>query len=317
MWLHLVDNSGDRGQYAALVEAGYRSHLLSYAHRGAERLFASAWEKMMYLHLANSNGVPECWVASAEAGHRSSLLSYEYKNTERAIAAGWGHLADKAGPATDRRARVLIDSGAFTAFTQGKLIRPEEYAEWAHGFRGRWSEKLAFLRFFNLDVIGDQDASWKNQAVIERAGIPVIPIVTYGADLKHVERALEYDYFALGGLVPYAKDRERLGAWLDRCFAVVTQAYRRRGVMPKVHLLGIAQKWAIERYPCYSSDVSSWISGLRFGKTSALGSQRSLPKYAQAREVNIYSLRHEVQKYQAMERGATALWARRGITWTD
>lgn len=316
MFLHLVDNSNERGQYAALVEVGHRSHLLSYAHRSAERYFAPTWEKMMWLHLAGSTPL-EGWLAAADVGHQSTLLSYEYRTTEREVAENWARLADKVDGRADRRARVLIDSGAFTAFTQGKTIRPEDYADWSLGFRGRWADKLAFLRFFNLDVIGDQDASWKNQAVLERAGVPVIPIVTYGADLKHVERALEYDYFALGGLVPYAKDRDRLGAWLDRCFAIVTKAYKQRGSMPKVHLLGIAQKWAVERYPCYSSDASSWISGLRFGKTCALGDQRTLPKYADAREVNIYSLRHEVRKYQAMERNATALWARRGITWPD
>lgn len=186
----------------------------------------------------------------------------------------------------------------------------------ALGFRDRWAEKLDFLRFMNLDVIGDQDATWKNHAALEAMGLKPLAIVTSFADEKHLHRALEYDYIALGGLVPYTQQKDKLRGWLDRCFRVFVGHYKKTGVMPKVHLLGVSQKWVLERYPVYSSDSSSWVRVLRFGGGRAAGIKR-VPKVSTLREANLHVLRAEIKKYQRMERDATKLWANRGVSWND
>ena len=90
-------------------------------------------------------------------------MSYAYKNEEPAYKP----VLQQQGI----RPRVIIDSGAFTAFTLGKAVDTKEYAEWAKDFDSRWRHRMDSLHFMNLDVIGDQDASWINQSILERASV--------------------------------------------------------------------------------------------------------------------------------------------------
>lgn len=238
------------------------------------------------------------------------LLTFAYPDATATIPV---HLE---GP---QPVRLLVDSGAFTAFTQGQVLRPEAYAAWAQELARRWGPHLRALHFFSLDVIGDQDASWRNHTHLEQLGLQPIPIVTFGADLRHLERALSYPYLALGGLVPWAKRRSVLQPWLDRCFALIGRACARTGRMPRVHLLGISQAWVLERYPCYSADSSTWASVMRFGRTSDLGPHTRVPKpHTQAEQlITCAALRREVTLYSEMERRATARWALQGVTFDD
>lgn len=283
MHIHLADASPDRGQYSLLLQNQFQNTLLSYHYRQCEKYFAPLWDGLLKIHLATT----------------------QEKDWERSPNFN-----------RDLRPRVIIDSGAFTAFTTGKVIKPQDYGKWALGFKDRWEDKMSFLRFMNLDVIGDQDASWINQLILEKMGINPIPIVTYGADLKHLHRAINnYDYIALGGLVPYSNQKQKLQVWLDKCFKLIVAKFKHTGVMPKVHLLGITTDWVLKRYPCYSSDSSSWVTCLRFGSGKAAGIKQ-LPRYKEsnaALAATIHTLRSEIKKYQKMEAEATSLWAKRGV----
>lgn len=243
------------------------------------------------------------------------LMSYAYRSEEPAYKNVW-----EMNSYTNLHPRVIIDSGAFTAWSTGKIIRPQDYAEWALDFDKRWRHKMASLEFMNLDVIGDQDASWRNQEILENLGMNPLPIITYGVDLSHIDKAIEkYGYIALGGLVPYSKDKIKLKQWLDACFSRVLSHRRKAGVMPRVHLLGITTDWVLKRYPCYSSDSSSWVSCLRFGGGGAAG-LKQIPRYKEsdaAMSATIHVLRSEIRKYRKMQDEATALWASRGVEWDD
>jgi hypothetical protein len=260
----------------------------------------------MYIHFVDTSNNRGQYDLSIDCGVRSFLLSYHYCKLER----DWANFWEK------QKCRLLIDSGAFSAFNSGKAIDPKDYVEWALGFKKRWTGKMSYLGFMNLDVIGDQDASWKNQFTIEKLGLETIPIVTYNAELKHLNRAIDnYNYFALGGLVPYAKKKKLLRAWLDRCFNAIFAKYRETGIMPKVHLLGITSDWVLKRYPSYSSDSSSWMACVRFGNGSTAGISR-LPRISASNAAlmtNLHVMRSEIKKYQTMEREATNLWVKRGI----
>jgi hypothetical protein len=296
------------------VEEGYVDHLASYAYAGVVfKPFSKIWENFLNIYLASKPSTNDGLQAEAliKEGVDQHLLSYGYKSEEPAY---------NQVLTPDLRARVLIDSGAFTAWSTGKVIRPQDYAEWALGIEAKWRPKLKSLEFMNLDVIGDQAATWKNQETLEKLGLNPLPIVTYGVDLKHVDKALAcYPYFALGGLVPYSRQKAKLQAWLDACFARVMTYRKKTGILRKVHLLGITSDWALRRYPCYSSDSSSWVACLRFGEAPASGLGR-LPRYTTsdgAMAATLHSLRVSVRKYKIMETDATNLWKSRGITWDD
>lgn len=312
MNIHLTDTTGkfngDRNIKELLADEQQQNHLYSSAYPNQEKDWAIApkrSQKNMNIHLAGHTADLEM-DKDVKSNHLNHLSTYSDKK----------EIDNTSDRVVDLRPRVLIDSGAFTAFTTGKVIKPQDYAKWALGFKKRWEDKMSFLRFMNLDVIGDQDASWDNQAILEKMGINPIPIVTYGADLKHLHRAINnYDYIALGGLVPYTRQKKKLESWLNRCFKIIVAKYKKTGVMPKVHLLGVTTDWVLKRYPCYSSDSSSWVSCLRFGGGTAAGIKQ-LPRYKKsdaALAATVHTLRAEIKKYQKMETEATNLWTQRGV----
>jgi len=316
----LADTSDNRGQYGLLAPEKYCNHLMSYAYqKTAAPGFELAWNELVRIHLAatchekRSDG-ETVRTLIPEENHESSLMSYAYKDeTEQEWSDSWNQTT-----LADLRPRVIIDSGAFTAWSTGKAIDPRDYAEWALDFDKRWRHKMASLEFMNLDVIGDQDASWRNQAILEGLGMAPLPIVTYGVDMAHLDRALrDYDYIALGGLVPHSRDKKKLQTWLDACFSRVMKYKKETGILRRIHLLGITTDWVLKRYPCFSSDSSSWVSCLRFGGGAAAGIKQ-LPRYKEsdaAMAATIHTLRAEIRKYKKMEQEATNLWKTRGITW--
>ena len=268
----------------------------------------------MDIHLAAKPSTNDGLQAEAlvQESAKNHLLSYAYRQEESA------YVPVLTQP--DLRCRVIIDSGAFTAWSTGKVITPKEYAEWALDLEKRWRPKLYSLEFMNLDVIGDQSATWKNLETLEKLGLQTLPIVTFGVDLKHIDKALAlYPYFALGGLVPYSRQKAKLQSWLDACFTRVMAYRKKTGILRKVHLLGITSDWSLRRYPVFSSDSSSWVTCLRYGEAPASGLGK-IPRYKTsdaAMAATIHALRAEIRKYKKMEVEATNLWKSRGITWDD
>lgn len=314
MNLHFADSSyGNWGQYDLLADEGVASSLLSYHYAlnaGTLAAFEHYWDRLLHLHLTGAVPIRDAMLAEKAD---KTLLSYAYRQHERDLYA-------PAWVQPDVRPRVIIDSGAFTAWSTGKAVTPEEYGRWALGFSARWRDRMASLRFMNLDVIGDQLASWKNQEKLEGMGLDPIPIVTYGADIKHLTLALDrYPYVALGGLVPYSQRKTKMRAWLDYCFREVLRHRDETGRIARVHLLGVTQGWVLNRYPAYSTDSSAWVSVLRFG-----GGQRSglktVPRRSEgagARAANLHVLRSEIRRLRVMEKTATSVWRSRGVVWDD
>lgn len=282
---------------------------MSYAHLSKVlKGYTSIWEEM-YLYYAHAGGdklTDGSSIRTLLPGN--SLVSYAASSPSQLNQ--WQELWRLKLP------RVIIDSGAFTAYTSGKVINPRDYATWALSFQKEWRHKMASLVFMNLDVIGDQEASWKNQSLLEALGMQPIPVVTYGADKSHLIRALDnYPYLALGGLVPYSTQKTRLQAWLDYCFAEVYTRFKTKGIMPKIHLLGVTKEWCLLRYPCYGSDSSSWIDCLRFGRATHAGLKK-IPSYTHskaAHSTTIHTLKAAIAHYKRMQDNATKLWEGRGI----
>lgn len=278
MFIYLADTSKEHFKTEALIECEQRNMLLSFAYKSCEKSFNEVWEKQKERHL-----------------HK---VRFDCNS--------------------ESRSRVIIDSGAFTAFSSGAKIELEKYVDFAKDFKSRNDAKFASLKFMNLDVIGDQDKCWENQERIEKLGVSVLPIVTYGANSRHLDRALGYDYFALGGLVPYSGKREALTGWLDNCFSRIMKHYKATGKMPKIHILGITQEWICERYPIYSCDSSSWkISVFRgHGKFCRV----KMPKPSKsdgARNLNKEELVQAIRFYQQLESNTTKIWNNRGISWNE
>ncbi len=153
---------------------------------------------------------------------------------------------------------VFLDSGAFSAFTKNVTIDIQEYIKFIKEHR----ESITV--YSNLDVIGDAEASLRNQEIMEDAGLSPIPCFHRGEDWKYLEHYVEeYNYIALGG-VAQGKDKGQLISWFNECWDIICDQPDR---MPrtKVHGFAVTALDHMFRYPWFSVDSTSWVLTGRFG----------------------------------------------------
>lgn len=147
--------------------------------------------------------------------------------------------------------KVFLDSGAFSAFTQGVTIDIGEYCDYVH----RNADIVEFPSV--LDAIGDCDGTWRNQMEMERRGVRPLPCYHYGEPTEVLEYYIaNYEYITIGGMVPISTPQLRL--WLDRIW---DDHLTHEDGTPKVkvHGFGLTSLPLMFRYPWYSVDSSTWV----------------------------------------------------------
>lgn len=152
---------------------------------------------------------------------------------------------------------IFLDSGAFSAFTKNVEIDIQEYIAFIKKY------KKYLTAYAVLDVIGDPKGTYKNQRIMESAGLSPIPCYHYGEDTKWLEKYIDnYEYIALGGMVPIGTSD--LKDWLDTVFSKFICG---EDGLPKVkvHGFGMTVITLMLRYPWYSVDSTSWLMTGRFG----------------------------------------------------
>ena len=162
---------------------------------------------------------------------------------------------------------LFLDSGAFSALTQGIEIDINQYIDFI-------KKHLDVLEVYaNLDFIpGKNTASSKkisaektleNQKIMEEAGLSPLPCFHVGEPLEYLEYYIKnYDYIALGAMV--GKQKSTLIPWLDMVFG---KFICDKNGMPKVkvHGFGLTSLPLMLRYPWYSVDSTSWVMTSRMG----------------------------------------------------
>jgi len=147
--------------------------------------------------------------------------------------------------------RVFLDSGAFSAYTQGVTIDIGRYCDYIH----RNADIIEFPSV--LDAIGDADGTWRNQMEMERRGVRPLPCFHYGEPTEVLDYYVKnYDYITIGGMVPISTPQLRI--WLDRLWA---EHLTHDDGTPKVkvHGFGLTSLPLMMRYPWYSVDSSTWV----------------------------------------------------------
>ena len=157
----------------------------------------------------------------------------------------------------NKKVELFLDSGAYSALTQGKVIDLDEYVKFIQ------DNKDAISVYANLDVIGDAEGTWKNQKFMEKRGLHPLPVFHAGEDLEYFYRYLgKYDYICLGGLV--GGSNNQLTFWLDSLFEIICDTSDH---FPKckIHGFGLTALDLMLRYPWYSVDSTSWVLTGRHG----------------------------------------------------
>lgn len=183
-------------------------------------------------------------LTEAERGMRHScenfLESYHYIHRESAVAK-----IRRDG------VKVFLDSGAFSAFTQGVTIDIGRYCDYIH----RNADIIEFPSV--LDAIGDCDGTWRNQEDMQRRGVRPLPCFHFGEPTEVLDYYVaNYDYITIGGMVPISTPQLRI--WLDRIW---DEHLTHPDGTPKVkvHGFGLTSLPLMFRYPWYSVDSSTWV----------------------------------------------------------
>jgi hypothetical protein len=196
---------------------------------------------------------------------------------------------------------LMLDSGAFTSFTQGLRATPvEEYA----GFCLRNSER--FWRIINLDRIGDPKVSAENLAVMRTHGLNPVPVFQRGDQLGSLDVMFEETGNQAPICVGGISQNVQASAEIAYIRQVVRYATQRE--IP-IHLLGVGGEFLF-RIPVYSGDSSTWISAARFGVASLWGGGKftKFTKSPSGRNRPGY-IRPNLER--------TRLLASYGLTWKD
>ncbi len=231
----------------------------------------------------------------------------------------------------DKNCFILIDSGAFSAYTTGKIIKIESYFEFIKEYSFEKNNKVNDVNFINLDVIGDSESSWNNQNKLESLGVNPIPVVhQWGFKQKYLERAFkEYKYFCFGGM--WGRSRKKDTApWLAYCFKQIMAWVNKGNKLPKIHLLGIGSDDLLYRFPSYSCDNTRWMSVNKYGESNFIN-LKAIPK-AGAKHLKPYKyqdkykydtitdqkllkkiMEYEIKSYKKKELDITNFWKKRGI----
>lgn len=173
-------------------------------------------------------------------GVRFKLESYHYVKSE-----------DRVETMRREKAKVFLDSGAFSAFTLGKEIDLPAYCQYI-----RQNPDLIEMASV-LDGIGDPLKTYQNQAAMEHRGTFPLPCFHYGEDERWLQWYIEhYEYITLGGMVPNTTEQNR--KWLDRIWSKYLCNSSGKPKL-KVHGFGMTSLPLMQRYPWFSVDSSSWV----------------------------------------------------------
>lgn len=161
--------------------------------------------------------------------------------------------------------RVVLDSGAFTAWSRGAEIDLDEYIAYIkHNAEG-------VDHYVALDVIPgkfgktptakevEESAakSWDNLQRMKAEGLRPVPVFHQGEQFKWLHKMVDegWDYVGISPANDRTTGQKRV--WLDRVFHEITDS----AGMPiiKTHAFGMTSIPLLIRYPWFSADSASWI----------------------------------------------------------
>lgn len=243
------------------------------------------------------SGITNCQALRQE-NVQSVLISYHYAKREIAKLT----FSD-----------IFVDSGAFSAWQSKITINIDSYITFL--------QKHQFKLYANLDVIEDAETTLQNWKYIRQQGLNPIPVFHTNEDFRYLEYYCKMsDYIAIGGMV--GKAQKYLVSFLNKCFSVIKQYWPL-----KVHGFGLGNMRLLLRYPFFSTDSTSWLTVVRFGKLCTPNyrtgkminytkqTDNAIMRYKLKTKNHIEQLRMSIKAQLNIERHVTSVWAAREIAW--
>lgn len=159
--------------------------------------------------------------------------------------------------------KVFLDSGAFTASTQGTSIDLGRFCDYIH----KNQDIIAMTAALDVIDFNDPKAAAKggfhNLLAMEKRGVKAMPTYHFGEPEEALQHYVaNYDYVLLGGLV--GASAKALMTWLDRVF----ERYLINGdgtLKTRIHLFGVTSLPLMLRYNATSVDSSTWVQWAAMG----------------------------------------------------
>lgn len=145
---------------------------------------------------------------------------------------------------------IMADSGAFSAWKRGVPIDIWKYMDWIreHNIKD----------YFNLDVVGNVEATKENQTLMEQEGFTPIPVFHFGEPFELLtEYVVKYPLVGLGGTVGLPVGTKE--QWFSQVFSTCPNG--------KFHALGIANSRYLVQFPFASADSVWWLYKFRDKQT--------------------------------------------------
>lgn len=164
---------------------------------------------------------------------------------------------------------ILLDSGAYSAFTKGKSVSLIDYMAYIK------SNKNEITQYISLDVIGDPYITKAYYLIMLGKGFSPIPVYHYGDDIETLRFYAEQGSksVALGNTVPI-RDKGKVALW---CASLKKQ-------FPSVrfHLLGSSSMKVIQSGVVDSCDSSAWYMQAVNGKPRTIAGRSKEAKIERA-----------------------------------
>lgn len=191
--------------------------------------------------------------------------------------------------------RFMLDSGAFTFFSQGGSI------DW-HSYIKKYAEFICKNKvdlFFELDIdslIGYDKVLYYRDRLEHLTGKQSIPVWHKSrGQAEFVKMCERYDYVAVGGIVSREITQREY-----KYFPQLISIAHEHGA--KIHGLGFTNLKGITQYHFDSVDSTAWVSGNRFGgvykfngKTMTKISRQAGQRLSNSRAVAVHNFKEWVK----------------------
>lgn len=214
----------------------------------------------------------------------------------------------------NKDAKVFVDSGAFSAWSKGKIIDVDDYIKYINE---NTNELELFASVDNIpgeltrtptheEVKKSPILSWENYLYMRervKEKDKLLPVFHIGEDFKHLQNMLEtkldgkhIPYIALGGTVGLTANIK--DNWYNTCFKVIRQSTNPN---VKIHAFGMTSLNILEKYPFTSADSTSWIMTAANGNIYTPYGTVCVSKVSQDRPNHITklpkSVQHNIRKF--------------------
>jgi hypothetical protein len=118
-----------------------------------------------------------------------------------------------------------------------------------------WLKEHDIQQYFNLDVVGDMEATARHQEIMEKAGFNPIPVFHFGGPMELLGKLIKnYPLIGLGGTVGLPTTVKE--QWFRQIYSLYPEG--------KFHALGVANTRLICQFPFESADSVWWVYKFRY-----------------------------------------------------